>query len=420
MSIDTSDAATSSEVDAAIEDLFDPANRHDPYGPANRLRTLGPVHRTRLGPSLITGFDDGFAVLSDVAWSHAGESSMLHDPEESEEAAQERGLMAKTFVWMDPPDHTRLRGLVVRAFTPRVVSSLRPRVEEIVTGLLDRVVGEGEFDLISELAYPLPLTVIGDLLGMPAADHPGVQDLSQHLARGFDPDTLMTREERASRRTSAKELFLYFRGLLNERHRNPGTDLLSRLAAVEVEGDVLSETELLATCVTMLVAGHETTVNLMGNGLLALMRNPDQFQLLREQPGLAAPAVDELLRYDPSVQMTTRTATRALTVSGHEFAPGDGVIVMLNSGNRDPRRFTDPDRLDLARFQNTSAPRPRHLSFGWGIHYCMGVALAVLQAEVLLQQLASRVSAIEQAGEPDYRPNLFFRGMRALPARFLS
>lgn len=406
------------EVLAAINELFDPANRADPYSPTRTLRELGPIHPTSLGPCLITRFDDCFSALGDTAWSHAGEDGMLHAHEDSEEAAQERGLMAKTLAWMDPPDHTRLRGLVIKAFTAKVVAKMRSRIEEISGGLVDQARSEGEFDVVERLAYPLPLTVISELIGIPASDHSLMREWSQHMARAFDPDSQVSLAERVARRTASRELFYYFRNLLDKRHENPGKDLLSALAAVEEVGDVLSETEILATCVTMLVAGHETTVNLIGNGLLALMRNPEQYELLRKRPELIKSAVDELMRFDPSVQMSTRTANQPTVLAGHEFNPGDGVILLINSGNRDPARFSDPDRLDISRYHEVRTPRPRHLSFGWGIHYCLGASLAVMQMEILLQHLVHRVPMLELGGAgPTYRPNLFFRGLSSLPVR---
>lgn len=415
------EAATQDEVLAAINELFDPANRADPYSPTKRLRELGPVHPTPLGPYLITRFDDCLSALADTAWSHAGEAAMLHAHEDSEEAAQERALMAKMFAWMDPPDHTRLRALVTKAFTAKVVARMRSRVEEVSGGLIDRARSEGEFNVVERLAYPLSLTVISELIGIPASDHSLMREWSQHLARGFDPDSQLSPEERTGRKTAAREIFPYFRRLLDERNQRPREDLLSALAAVEEAGDVLSETEVLATCVSMLVAGHDTTANLTSNGLLALLRNPDQYELLRSRPELIRSAVDELMRFEPSIQMSTRTANRPTLLAGHEFSPGDGVIVLINSGNRDPARFSDPDRLDISRYHEGRPLRPRHLSFGWGIHYCIGASLTVLQMEILLQQLVHRAPMLElgSAG-PTYKPHVFFRGPSTLPVRFLS
>ena len=407
-----------SDVDIAMTELFLPAHRADPYGPCRRLREAGPVHRTPLGLHLLTRYADCASVLQSTAWSHADEASHLHPSVPAEEAAEE---LPTSFLWMDPPDHTRLRTLVSKAFTPRMVTGLRPRIEELAEALVDDALEASEFDLISGMAYPLPLTIVCELVGVPAADHHQVQLWSQDLARGFDPDILMTPEAHAARSAAAREFMAYLRELIDERRRRPGRDLLSALAAVEDRGDVLTETELLATCVTTIVAGHETTVNLVGSGLLALMRNPAELERLRRDPELVPSAVEELLRYEPPVQMTTRSATRPITVAGHEFAPGDGVVVLINSGNRDPEVFPDPERLDVGRYHDRSAPPPRHLAFSLGIHYCLGAPLALLEMDVLLRVLLRRVGRMELlTDEPPYKPNLIVRGLSALPVHFAA
>ena len=256
---------------------------------------------------------------------------------------------------------------------------------------------------------------------MPAEAHPAVRQWASALARGFDPDVLMSPQERAERSDGAREFQAYFRGLIDERLARPADDLLSALAAAEEQGDVLTETELLATCVTLIVAGHETSVNLVGNGLLALMRHPDQLALLRRHPELVAPAVDELLRYDSPVTMTTRAATRPLTVAGREFAPGEGVVPLIASANRDERAFSEPDRLDVTRYHNRQ-PRPnRNLTFSLGIHYCLGAPLAALEMDVLLREVLDRVRVLELLDDrPRYKPNIVLRGIAELPTRFLS
>lgn len=414
-SIESSTAPISQSV-AAMSELFNPANRADPYGPTKVLRELAPLHQSPLGLHLVTRYEECAAILRDPSWSHAGEAALLHPEIDSEDAAAE---LPTSFVWMDPPDHTRLRGLVAKGFTARMVAGLRPRIDELVVRLIDEARAEGDFDLIKSMAYPLPLTVICELIGIPFSDHYLVQSWSQHLARGFDPDVLMEPEARKARSTAARELFAYFRTLITERRRQPTDDLLSALGAVEDAGDTLSATEVLATCVTILVAGHETTVNLIGNGLLALLRNPDQLQLLRDRPELIRSAVDELLRFEPPIQMTTRTATSSKMLAGRDFNPGEGVVVLLNSANRDPATFADPDRLDVSRTHERSIRRPRHLTFGLGIHYCLGAPLALLQMEILLCRLTERVPVFElTSGSPQYRPNLVFRGLSSLPVRF--
>ncbi|MFJ8815214.1 cytochrome P450 [Amycolatopsis thermoflava] len=405
-------------IETAMAELFLPTHRADPYTPARRLREAGPVHRTPLGLHLLTRYADCAAVLQSTAWSHADEAGQLHPSISPEEAAEE---LPTSFLWMDPPDHTRLRTLVSKAFTPRTVARLRPRIEQLCAELVDAALERGEFDLIDLMAYPLPLTIVCELIGVPAADHRVVQKWSQDLARGFDPDVLMTPEAHAARSTASREFMRYFRDLIDYRRERPREDLLSALAAVEDRGDVLTELELLTTCVTTLVAGHETTVNLVGSGLLTLMRQPAEFERLRRHPEYVPSAVEELLRFEPPVQMTTRSATEPMTLAGHEFAPGDGVVVLINSGNRDPAVFTDPDRLDVARYHDRTSPPPRHLAFSLGIHYCLGAPLALMEMEVLLHELLRRVGTMAPlTAQPRYKPNLIVRGLAELPVRFTA
>jgi cytochrome P450 len=412
----TDPPADTATIETAMAELFLPTHRADPYTPARRLREAGPVHRTPLGLSLLTRYADCAAVLQSNVWSHAEEAGQLHPSIAAEEAAEE---LPTSFLWMDPPDHTRLRTLVSKAFTPRTVAQLRPRIEHLCTHLVDAALEHGEFDLIDLIAYPLPLTIVCELIGVPAADHKAAQKWSQDLARGFDPDVLMTPEAHAARSTASRDFQRYFRELIDQRREHPEDDLLSALAAVEDRGDVLTETELLTTCVTTLVAGHETTVNLVGSGLLALMRNPAELARLRAHPEYVPSAVEELLRYEPPVQMTTRSATEPVTVAGHDFRPGDGVVVLVNSANRDPLAFAAPDRLDVARYHDRRNPPPRHLAFSLGIHYCLGAPLALLEMEVLLHELLRRVGTMEPlTGNPPYKPNLIVRGLSELPVRF--
>jgi cytochrome P450 len=405
------------DASAAVLRLFSPDARSNQYGLLRDLRGAGPLHPTPLGPYLLTGYADCAEVLQNGAWSHAAEAALLHPEVGPGEARSE---LPTSFLWMDPPDHTRLRTLVSKAFTARRVAGLRPRIHQLAARLVDGALAAGEFDLIEAIAYPLPLTVVCELVGVPAEAHRSVRTWASALARGFDPDILLSERERAERSEGARQFQAYFRTLIDERRARPADDLLSALAAAEDQGDVLTETELLATCVTLIVAGHETSVNLVGNGLLALMRHPDQLRLLRGRPELIGPAVEELLRYDSPITLTTRAATRPLTVAGREFAPGEGVIPLIASANRDDRAFREPDRLDVRRYHDRQ-PRPsRHLSFSLGIHYCLGAPLANLEMEVLLAEVLDRVRVLEPLGDsPRYKPNIVLRGLAELPTRFL-
>lgn len=403
-------------VSAALGALFDPANRHDPYTPLRTLRAAGGLHRTPLGLHLVTRHADATEILRSPAWSHADEAAHLHPSVPADDAAAE---MPTSFLWMDPPDHTRLRALVSGAFTPRLVTGMQARIDRLVSDLVDTAVREREFDFVGRIAYPLPLTIVCELVGIPAQDHAEVQRWSQDLSRGFDPDFLMTPEAHAARSAAARDFMAYLRDLIDHRADRPADDLLTALGRVEQEGDTLTELELLSTCLTTVVAGHETTVNLVSGGMLALLRNPAEFARLRERPELVPSAVEEMLRYDPPAQMTTRTALRPQTVCGQEIDTGEGVVVLINSCNRDEDVYADAERFDVGRFHDrTVPPAPRHLTFSRGIHYCLGARLAQLEMETLLHHMIDRFDDVELlADPPPYKPNLLIRGPAAMPVR---
>jgi uncharacterized protein (TIGR00369 family) len=405
----TADAPPPPNPGAAFDALA-PEHWPNPYPHYAAARETRPIISTPLGVHLVTRYEDCAAVLQDNNWSHAHEADLFHPDVEHVD-------LPASFLWMDPPDHTRLRGLVSKAFTARTISALRPRIEALVKELFDAMPVDGEADLITGLAYPLPLTIIAELLGAPAADHPDLQRWSRALARGFDPDPLLLPEEREARTRAAREFVAYFRDLIRQRRDAPKDDLISGLAAVEEQGDVLTEDEMLATCVTLLVAGHETSVNLVANGILALIRNPDQYALLRAQPELAGPAVEEMLRYDSPVQLTTRLALTPTTLAGREFAAGEGVVLLFGSANRDPAAFDDPERFDITRYAGSAAVS-RHLTFSLGIHYCLGAPLARLEMQVVLEEMVRRgLTLVPATEELPYRRNLVLRGIDRFPVR---
>ncbi|MFC8043413.1 cytochrome P450 [Nocardia sp. NPDC057353] len=412
----TAVAEQDSAIENAIAHLFGPEGRADPYAAARVLREAGPMHRTPLGHYVLTRYEDCAAVLSTTAWSHAEEAGMMHPTVKPEDAPEE---LPTSFLWMEPPDHTRLRNLVTKGFTPRMVTRLRPRITELTEQLVDDCLAAGEFDLIEKIAYPLPLIIACELIGVPHEAYDQVHRWSQDLARGFDHDYTLPEEALRARSAGSRGFMGYFRELLNERRADPKDDLLSALSQVEDRGDVLTEQELLATCITTFVAGHETTANLIGTGMLQLMRNQDQIAALRARPELTQTAPDELLRMEPSVQMTTRAATRPITVAGREFEQGEGVVILINSANRDHAVFPDGDRLDVARYSDPKHPARKHLGFSLGIHYCLGAPLALLEMEVLLDVLLRKVKDIELRDDaPVYKPNVVIRGLESLPARF--
>ncbi|MGH8985031.1 MAG: cytochrome P450, partial [Acidimicrobiia bacterium] len=360
-----------------------PEFREDPYPFFHLLREHEPVHHTPLGVHMLSRHADASAVVRDPALSSDERNSELHaafleanppDPDSFSE-----GLSEAVLLFLDPPDHTRLRGLVSKAFTPKVVSRLRLRVEQLVSDLLDAVAarGDGRMDVVADLAYPLPVVIICELLGVPAEDHATFQGWSRELAYSIDPDPLVTPEQHVRINTAGDAFIEYFVALIEQRRRALGDDLLSGLIAAEEAGERLSEKELLATALFLLIAGHETTVNLIGNGTLALLRNRDQLDRLRADPALDHNAIEELLRYDSPVTFTQRVTLAGYQVGDVTIPPRQQIITILAAANRDPAVFADPDRLDLGR-----AEASRHVAFGGGHHFCLGAALARLEGEV--------------------------------------
>src|SRR5438552_9126118 len=389
---------------------MDPEFLADPYPTYHRLRAEDPVHQSPLGFWVLTRYEDVSAVLRDPRF--------IKEPIATLVAARfgaevPRGV-GLSMLDRDPPDHTRLRSLVSKAFTPRVVEGLRPRIQEIVDGLIARAEAAGSMDLIEEFAYPIPVNVICEMMGVPVQDHERFKGWSLDIARGLDsiwlpPDSEVPRRSVASRHAIND----YFRGLIAQRRASPRGDLLSALIAAEEAGDKLNEEELLATCILLLIAGHETTVNLIGNGVLALLRNPGELERLRATPGLITNAVEELLRYDGPVQRTARVASAPATIGGRTIAKGEMVMPFIGAADRDPSQFPDPDRLDLTRADN------RHIAFGWGIHFCLGAPLARVEGQIAINTLVQRLPKLALATDrPEYRQSLTLRGLQGLPVSF--
>jgi cytochrome P450 len=374
------------------------------------LRREDPVHHSPLGFWVLTRYADVIASLRDprlikepIAAFVAARFGMAVPP----------GL-GLSMLDRDPPDHTRLRGLVSKAFTPKALESLRPRIQQIVDGLLDQIERRGEMDLIEEFAYPLPVIVICEMLGVPVEDHERFKHWGLDIARGLDAIMLPPDSEVGKRSVSGRRaLAEYFRALIAERRAAPRDDMLSALIAAEEAGDKLSEEELLASCILLLVAGHETTVNLIGNGTLALLKHPEQLRRLRENPGLIGSAVEELLRYDGPVQRTARIPSEDLVIGGKTIPKGEMVMPFLGAANRDPAQFPDPDRLDITRTDN------RHIAFGMGIHFCLGAPLARMEGQIAISTLLRRLPKLALASQlPEHRQSLTLRGLVSLPVGF--
>jgi cytochrome P450 len=399
--------------DATLFDPLAPETLSDPYPIYAQLRAEGPVQKSPTGVWLILGYDAAVQILRDHERFSVDHRNRHDTPELIEKmgpTAADRG-MENIMLFKDPPDHTRLRGLVNRAFTPRIVSAMRARIEEITNSLIDGVLSRGEMDVIEDFAYPLPVTVIAEMLGIPEADRHEFKRWSRQIAPILDP--IISDEVFFQVAEAGLALAVYFDEIVATRRANPEDDLITELIRAEDEGDRLTPEELRATLILLLVAGHETTMNLIGNGLLALLRNPAEAARLRTDPSLAKTATDELLRYDGSVHLTARTAIEDVEVGGRKIAKGEMTIVILGSANRDPAQFSDPDRLDIGRDPN------RHLAFSAGGHFCVGATLARVEGQIAFETLVRRLPELKLADtDPPYRATITLRGLKALPVVF--
>ncbi len=378
----------------------------NPYPLYADMRARDPVHRSRLlNAWMLTRYADVDAVLRD-------HRNFSNDPRNGNLSRRQRATLPPpgefTMLFLDPPDHRRLRTLVNKAFTLKAVNALEPGIRGTTRTLLDGIGDSGAFDFMRAVAGPLPVTVIARMLGVPPEDHPRFRVWSAQRARLLEP-LIEVRERRVAERASA-EFDGYFRGIIAQRRAEPRDDIISALAHVEEEGERLSEREMLNMLRLLLVAGNETTTNLIGNGLLALLRNPDQMARLRDEPALIPSAVDELLRYDSPIQMDVRHALADREIGGVRIERRQTVLLLLGAANRDPEAFGDPDRLDVGRNGES------HLSFGRGIHHCLGAPLARLETRIVLEETLERFPGIALgADDPEFRPGVLLRGLRALP-----
>jgi cytochrome P450 len=399
-------------TNTAPVELFDPDFVREPHPVLAQLRNEQPVREVLLPRGLkvwlVTRYEDVRAVLADPAVSKnvrvAHELFERHNTNQDARRLFSDALSAH-MLNSDPPDHTRLRRLVGKAFTARRIDELRPRIEEITETLLDGMAGRDEVDLLNAFAFPLPITVICELLGVPQEDRDDFRTWSNTLLSGD-----RVPEEIGAASAAMAE---YLTKLVADKRANPGEDMVTALVHAHDEGDRLDQNELVAMLFLLLVAGHETTVNLIGNGTLALLRNPDQLAALRADPSLVHGAIEEFLRYDGPVQLATfRFTTQPLTVGGTVIPEGEFVLVSLTSANRDPEKFADPDTLDVTR------PSGGHVAFGHGIHYCLGAPLARLEGEIAIGRLLARYPELRLAAEPRelrWRVSTIIRGLETLP-----
>ena len=396
-----------------LQVLATPDGQADPYPLYARMHAEARVSRTAFGPYVVSGYDECQGVLRDP---RLGRGVGLEDTSTGVfgDNGGRRGRFfeagSHNMLLADPPDHTRLRRLVSRSFTASKVEQLRPAVHTRVTELLEDLADRGQVEFMHDFALPLPMAVIGELVGVPAGDRAELQPLVRAAARGIEP--MLADEEVEASIAAIERLGAYFEQLLAERRRRPADDLLSTLGQAHENDDRLTDDEVLSTAILLFAAGFETTTNLLGNGLLALLRHPDQLSDWRAHPDIAATAVEELLRFDSPVQFNLRAALEPAELVGQPLVRGDRIVVLQGAANRDTHRFERPDRLELRRADNTP------LSFGWGIHHCIGAALARMEGEIAFNALLARFPTIDlEVAEPPWRPGFTLRGLLELPLR---
>jgi pimeloyl-[acyl-carrier protein] synthase len=398
----------------SLYQLLDPAVLADPYPLFRRLREQDPV---RWDPFLhawiVTGYQDVITVL------HRFSADRIRTPEQlsgmgCDELNPIARVMMKQLLFMDAPGHTRLRGLAATAFSPRRIELLRVHIHEIAERLIDKILYKerGRMDVIGDFAEPFPAIVTAEMLGVPVADYVLLKDWSADFAEMLG--NLQHNADRAPRLlNSIEEMTMYFRAAIREKEKRPTEGLIYSLMTAEVDGGRLTEEEVIANSILTMIGGQETTTNLIGNGLLALLRNPAQMALLNSDHSLIPSAVEEMLRYEPPVQHTARIAVEDVILGGKQIRKGQSVIAVMAAGNRDPERFPDPDLLDIERKDN------RHLAFGWAAHFCFGAPLARMEGQIAFSALLRRFSEISLTNEPlKWRENLGLRGLRALPVHF--
>lgn len=393
-------------TEITINDFISQETKRDPHTFYTRLRSEEPLYYVEgMNAWVLTRYEDALSLLKDPRFIKDYRKIVQSEHEQGALQEMASNINMRNMLMADPPDHTRLRSLVSKAFTPRMIEQLRPRIQQITDELLDAVQEQGKMDLIPDFAYPLPITVISEMLGIPVKDRPKFRTWTQGIING---------QEEA--RSSLEAFFGYIKTLLDEKRVHPGNDLISHLIQVEENGDQLDENELISMIFLLIVAGHETTVNLLGNGTLALLQHPDQLQLLQRDPSLIPSAVEELLRYTAPVSLSDeRWAGEDIMLHGKLIRKGEMVVAALISANADPQQFPAGDTLDITRREN------QHLAFGKGIHYCLGAPLARLEGQIAFSTLFRRLPNLQLASDPEqltWNSNSMLRGLKSLPLTF--
>jgi hypothetical protein len=401
----------------AVYNPLVPGFRENPHPQLHRLRAEDPVHWSPvLQVWVLTRHADVLFALRDPRFSasalHWENYQRFFSRSGSVGTPPPAEVYRHWMLQLDPPDHTRLRALVSKAFTPRTVEAFRPQIQRMTDDLLDRVQGRGEMDLVADLAYPLPIMAIATLLGTPPEDYADIRRWSADLLPSFGPAMSAKQLEHVSRVTI--EFSEYFKSLIACRRASPENHLLDALIAARDGANQLTDSELVSTCILLIVAGHLTTVQLIARGTLLLLRNPDQLSLLRRSPEMTSGAIEEMLRLESPLQVVNRTALQDIPIGGKTIRKGQMVILSLAGANRDPVQFPDPDRFDITRSPN------RHIAFGFGEHFCAGAPLARLEAQVVFPTLLRRFPDLSLLERPlDYESSLILRALKSLPVRLV-
>jgi cytochrome P450 len=397
---------TATESQGLLVRLLEPENRADPYPIYRQILDCGPLIMPESNLAVFSSFEDCSDVLRHPATA-VDRMKATAAQRQIAQGANPRPFGQPGFLFLDPPDHTRLRRLAQQAFAPKVVRGLESDITALVEKLLDDVVAAGRFEVIADLAHPLPVAVICRMLGVPIEDEPQFSDASALLAQGLDPFIAFTGASKGfpERMAAGKWLRGYLADLVEQRRAAPRDDLISALIAAEEEGDQLTTEEIVATCNLLLIAGHETTVNLIANAVLAMLRQPGEWGALAADPERAPAIIEETLRHDPPVQLVGRVAADDMKIGEVVVPKGDTMMLLFAAAQRDPSVFAAPDVFDPDREDN------RHLAFGHGVHFCLGAPLARLEARIALSAVTARFPNARLVGEPTYKPNVTLRGI---------